>query len=362
MPETLCCVCGQPAVRKIGRRDFCEAHYKTATYHRTGVGRSLLIQLVALAVFIGLVYLGVQVLQPVFSATSLLVTGVILAIIPAAIWLSFFYQLDRLEPDPKGYVLGVAVLGGLLAGALGGGGSILTVPVLVYLLGEEPHAASGSSLMIVGLNALVGAWLHMRDGHVKLKTALMFGASGIVAAYLGGRLSQLLPSPVLLTLFALLMILVAALMLRGTKVAPNGADKTRKAEETNGRVSDLHWPRVLAGGIAVGFLTGFLGVGGGFLIVPALVLLLSMDMRDAVGSSLIVIAINSGAGLLGHLTDSSLNWTLIAPLATGGFVGLLLGTRIANKLPAPLLRQGFAAFVILLGVTLLAINLPIVIT
>ena len=119
MPETLCCVCGQPAVRKIGRRDFCEAHYKTATYNRAGVGRSLLIQLVALAVFIGLVYLGVQVLQPVFSATSLLVTGVILAIIPAAIWLSFFYQLDRLEPDPKGYVLGVAVLGGLLAGALG---------------------------------------------------------------------------------------------------------------------------------------------------------------------------------------------------------------------------------------------------
>ena len=119
MPETLCCVCGRPAVRKIGRRDFCEEHYKTATYNRAGVGRSLLIQLVALAVFVGLVYAGVQVLRPVFSATSLLVTGVVLAVIPAAIWLSFFYRLDRLEPDPKGYVLGVAVLGGLLAGALG---------------------------------------------------------------------------------------------------------------------------------------------------------------------------------------------------------------------------------------------------
>ena len=257
--------------------------------------------------------------------------------------------------------ISLGVLIGLALGALGGGGSILTVPALVYLLGEDPHAAIGSSLVIVGLNALVGAWLHMRDGHVKLKTALLFGASGIVAAYLGGRLSQLLPSPVLLTLFALLMIVVAALMLRGTKEAPNGADGRGSVEETSGQVPDFKWPRVLAGGLAVGFLTGFLGVGGGFLIVPALVLLLSMDMRDAVSSSLIVIAINSGAGLLGHLSDSSLNWTLIAPLAAGGFVGLLVGTRVASKLPARMLRQGFAVFVILLGVTLLIINLPAVI-
>lgn len=261
--------------------------------------------------------------------------------------------------------ISLGVLIGLALGALGGGGSILTVSALVYLLGEDPHAAIGSSLVIVGLNALVGAWLHMRDGHVKLKTALLFGASGIVAAYLGGRLSQLLPSPLLLTLFALLMIVVAALMLSGTKVkvAPNRADGRGRdsVEETSRQVPDLHWPRVLAGGIAVGFLTGFLGVGGGFLIVPALVLLLGMDMRDAVGSSLIVIAINSGAALLGHLSDSSLNWTLIAPLAAGGFVGLLVGTRVASKLPARLLRQGFAVFVILLGVTLLVINLPAVI-
>ena len=101
MPDTLCCVCGRPAAKTIGRRGFCEEHYQAATRHRSGVERSLLIQFAALAVFVALVYAGVQVLQPVFSATSLLVTGVVLAVIPAAIWLSFFYRLDRLEPDPK---------------------------------------------------------------------------------------------------------------------------------------------------------------------------------------------------------------------------------------------------------------------
>jgi protease PrsW len=120
MPEMLCCVCDrQPAVRTIGRRGFCEEHYQAATRARPGVWRSLIIQLAALAVFVGLVYAGVLVFRPVFTAASLLATGVVLALVPAAIWLSFFYQLDRLEPDPKGYVLGVFVLGALLAGTIG---------------------------------------------------------------------------------------------------------------------------------------------------------------------------------------------------------------------------------------------------
>ncbi len=120
MSETLCCVCNtQPAVKMIGKRPFCEQHYRAATYARPGVWRALIIQLVALGVYVGLVYAGVQVLQPVFTATSLLVTGVVLAIIPALIWLGFFYQQDRVEPDPKGYVLGVFALGALLAAGVG---------------------------------------------------------------------------------------------------------------------------------------------------------------------------------------------------------------------------------------------------
>ncbi|MBK9714811.1 MAG: sulfite exporter TauE/SafE family protein [Kouleothrix sp.] len=237
---------------------------------------------------------------------------------------------------------------GLALGTLGGGGSILTVPALVYLLGQNPHGAVGSSLVIVGANALLGAWLHQRAGHVRLRAALLFGVAGIAAAFGGARLSRLLPGPALLILFALLMLVIALVMLRG---------QARAAAESP-RIAPVWW-RVLLGGVGVGFLTGFLGVGGGFLIVPALVLLLGMDMRDAVGSSLVVIAINSAAGLLGHLGDGGLNWWLIGLLLSGGVPGLLLGARLARRLPAARLRQGFAIFVVLLGVALLAINLPL---
>jgi len=242
----------------------------------------------------------------------------------------------------------IGALIGLALGTLGGGGSILTVPALVYLLGQDPHGAVGSSLMIVGMNALLGAWLHQRAGHVRLRAALLFGAAGITAAFGGARLSRLLPGPALLVLFALLMIAIAVLMLRG---------KTTQIAAEH-RAAPVWW-RVLLGGVAVGFLTGFLGVGGGFLIVPALVLLLGMDMRDAVGSSLVVIAINSAAGILGHLGDGGLNWWLIGLLLGGGVPGLLLGARLARRLPTTRLRQGFALFVVLLGVTLLLINLSL---
>jgi uncharacterized membrane protein YfcA len=238
---------------------------------------------------------------------------------------------------------------GLALGTLGGGGSILTVPALVYVLGQNPHGAVGSSLVIVGTNALLGAWLHQRAGHLRLRAALLFGAVGIAAAYGGARLSQLLSGPMLLVLFAVLMIVIAALMLRKGTSNPLHAG-----------TAPLVWWRVLLGGVAVGFLTGFLGVGGGFLIVPVLVLLLRMDMRDAVGSSLLIIAINSAAGLLGHLGDGGLNWWLIGLLLAGGVPGLLVGARLARQLPVARLRQGFAIFVVLLGAALLAINLPLI--
>jgi uncharacterized protein len=241
------------------------------------------------------------------------------------------------------------VLGGLIGlslGMLGGGGSILTVPALVYVLGQDPHAAVSASLIIVGLNAVTGAWFHRRAGHVRLKAAALFGGVGLAAAFLGARLSKLLPSALLLVLFALLMVAVAVLMLRGSALKPAAT-----------AIAPVWW-KVLIGGLSVGFLTGFLGVGGGFLIVPALVLLLRMDMRDAVGSSLVVIALNSAAGVLGHLGESGVSWLIIGLLLAGGLPGLLFGTRLAQRLPVARLRQGFAVLVILLGATLLAVNLP----
>jgi uncharacterized membrane protein YfcA len=233
-------------------------------------------------------------------------------------------------------------------GMLGGGGSILTVPILVYVLHLNPHTAIAASLLIVGANALMGAAMHYRDGHVKLKPALTFGALGIAAAFIGAQASKLVSGPVLLTLFALLMLVIAAMML------------SRRRESAKPSVPAVAaWWRIALGGVGVGFLTGFLGVGGGFLVVPALVFLLGMEMRDAVGSSLVVIALNSAAGVAGHLNDGAFPWGLILFFVLAGVAGLLVGLQITRRISAERLRQAFAGFVIALGVTLLAINLPL---
>lgn len=247
-------------------------------------------------------------------------------------------------------ILLAAVIGaliGLSLGMLGGGGSILTVPALVYILGQDAHAAVSASLVIVGLNALTGAWLHQRAGNVRLRSALFFGGTGLLAAFAGARLSTLLSGAVLLVLFALLMLVVATMMLRGAASASVAVHD-----------APLVWWKLLLGGTAVGFLTGFLGVGGGFLIVPALVLVLGMSMLEAGGSSLVVIAINSTAGLLGHLGETGVSWLIVGVLLAGGLPGLFMGTRLARRLPVTRLRQGFAVLVIVLSVTLLAINIP----
>ena len=240
-------------------------------------------------------------------------------------------------------VLGALI--GVALGMLGGGGSILTVPMLVYLLRLDARIAVATSLVIVGVNALAGAGMHWRERHVKLNQALLFGAYGIPAAYVGARLSRFLSGPVLLVLFAVLMLVVAALMLR---------DGTKPARQ-RGTAS---WWRVLLGGLGVGFLTGFLGVGGGFLIVPALVLLVGMEMADAVGSSLVVIALNSAAGLLGHLSDGALPWTLIGIFVIAGLIGLHVGAWSTRWISPGRLRQSFAVFVVALALVLLAINVP----
>ncbi len=246
-------------------------------------------------------------------------------------------------------VLGLVI--GLALGMLGGGGSILTVPILVYILRQDPHMAVATSLVIVGVNALIGAGFHWRDGHVRIRQALIFSAYGIPVAYIGARLSKLLSGPVLLVLFALLMLVIAGLMIR--RGGQTGA--------VDGGQAGVAWWHVLLGGVGVGFLTGFLGVGGGFLIVPALVLLVGMKMADAVGSSLLVIALNSAAGLAGHFNDGALPRLLIAVFLAAGLVGLWLGSLLTRKLSADRLRQSFAVFVVVLALVLLGINMPAVV-
>ncbi|MCS7055694.1 MAG: sulfite exporter TauE/SafE family protein [Thermoflexales bacterium] len=237
--------------------------------------------------------------------------------------------------------LGFAI--GLSLGLLGGGGSILTVPALVYVMGYHPGAAVTASLAIVGVNSLSGVLVHRRQGTLNWQVALVFGGVGMITAYFAARLSHSFPPLVLMMAFALLMLVVGGMMLRG-----------RRAGSAQGEPRGL--ATTLAAGAGVGLLTGFLGVGGGFLIVPALVMLVGLPMPVAVGTSLLVIAMNSLSGLLGHLNGAALDWQLIALFATAGIAGAFVGSKLTRLIHPDRLRQAFGIFVILLAIYLLYDN------
>jgi uncharacterized membrane protein YfcA len=238
--------------------------------------------------------------------------------------------------------LALSLLIGLSLGLLGGGGSILAVPVLVYVARVEVHAAIGMSLAVVGTTALVGGVAQARAGRASVKAALLLGAAGMAGAPLGAQGTHLLPGRVLLILFAGLMLAVGALMLRPRR--PGSADRPAA-------------PGVLlVAGFGLGLLTGFIGVGGGFLIVPALTLLGGLPIHVAVGSSLLVIAANSASGLAGHLRAGGLPLGLTAAFTAAAAGGALAGVRLASGLDPSRLRRVFAVFVIAVGLLLLAKN------
>lgn len=247
-----------------------------------------------------------------------------------------------------GVTLVFGAIVGLALGLVGGGGSILTVPILVYALGESVHLATGTSLAIVGANALIGAWDHARFGRVRLPVALTFGGSGIAGALGGSWLNHLVPGRVILLGFALLMLAAAGAMARVR------FDTPQLRREHTGLSA-----RVVTAGLAVGLLTGFFGVGGGFLIVPALVLALGLPMREAVGTSLVVIAINSAAALAAHLRYGGVDLGVTALFIAGGAVGSILGSRFAGRLDERRLRLGFAGMVALVALYILTRTLLI---
>jgi uncharacterized membrane protein YfcA len=236
----------------------------------------------------------------------------------------------------------LSVLIGLSLGLLGGGGSILAVPVLVYVARIDTHAAIGMSLAVVGSTALVGGLVHRHSGQVDLRAVGLFGGPGMLGAVLGARATHLFPSRVLMLAFAGLMLVVGGLMLRG---------RPRPAAEA-GR----HPLAVPAAGLGVGVLTGFLGVGGGFLIVPALVMLGGLPMHTAVGTSLLVIALSSAAGVAGHVGRDALPLGLSVAFTAAAVAGALVGARLALRLEPQRLRRAFAVFVVLVGLALLVRN------
>ena len=248
------------------------------------------------------------------------------------------------------FILGLllsAVIG-LSLGLIGGGGSIVTVPVLVYVLGVEVHAAVGMSLAVVGATSLVGSFLHYRRGAVRLKAGLIFGAVGVVGAFVGSPLTRLLSPSALMMVFATLMLVIAVLMLRRKSNA--GSVKIESA----GQILSV-W-KALSAGFGVGILTGFLGVGGGFLIVPALVMFGGLGMKEAIGTSLFVIFLNCVAGLVGHASQNGFDWSLTALVTVLAVTGTIFGTLLSHRVAASKLQKGFAVFVLAVAVFLMAKN------
>ncbi len=237
---------------------------------------------------------------------------------------------------------------GVCLGLLGGGGSILTVPILVYVLGVEPHVAVATALVVVGVTAITGTIGHARAGRVRWMTALVFGAAGMVGAYPGGLLARYLSPGTLLGAFALLMFITALAMLRGAR-APREGDSTR-----------LPLVMLIVDGLIVGAITGLLGAGGGFLVVPALVLFGRVPMDAAVGTSLVVIVLKSAAALGGHLAHVNLDWRLAAIITTAAVMGSFVGSALVSRVSAARLRRVFAWFVLSMATFMLAQQTPLV--
>lgn len=241
---------------------------------------------------------------------------------------------------PIELLLGFAI--GVTLGLFGGGGSILTVPALVYVMGNEPRAAVTASLAIVGLNSLSGMWLRRSQGGVNWRVAASFGVAGMLASFATSQISKQFAGSTLLIAFAVLMLAVGASML------------LLRPPQPRAQIAALS-PGVLLAGAGVGALTGMLGVGGGFLIVPALVMIVGLPMRQAIGTSLMVIAMNSLAGLLGHFGET-IDVASIAAFAAAGIAGTLAGTRLATRIEPDRLRRYFAMFIVGLALVLLYDN------
>lgn len=267
-------------------------------------------------------------------------------------------------------LLVTALLVGLALGALGGGGSILAVPALVYLGGQVPSAATTGSLVIVGTTALVGVAPHLRAGRVRLGQGVLFGLLGVAGSAAGSRLSVTVDPDVLLAAFAGLMLLVAAVMTRRRRAArrAGGAvpDVSIVSPEGPGagagaraRLGVRGVAVLVAAATAVGLLTGFFGVGGGFAVVPALVLALRLPMPVAVGTSLVVIALNSASALVSRWGQPmDLDWTVLGTFTGVAVVGSLLGARLVGRARPARLEVAFAVLLVLVALYTAARSLP----
>jgi len=247
-------------------------------------------------------------------------------------------------------LLGACAIG-LSLGLMGSGGSILTVPVLVYLVDQPEKVAIAGSLIIVGAIALLGSLPYMRQKLVDWNTVWLFGIPGMIGTYAGAWLSSYLTGIMQLAIFAGVMLLASYFMLKPKKDLESQSDHQR------------HIFKIVLDGLIVGIVTGIVGVGGGFLIVPALVLLGGLTMRVAIATSLVIIALKSFSGFVKYLdvlekTGLSLDWKVIGIMIVVGGLGSTIGNKIANKVPQDKLKKMFGIFLIIMGIYILYRSLP----
>lgn len=248
--------------------------------------------------------------------------------------------------SPLGFLIGLSL------GALGGGGSILAVPVLVYVVGQTPKQATASSLVLVSMTSLVGIVPHWRAGRVRVGAGVAFGLAGIGGSLLGTRINRSLDPDVLLLGFSMLMLVAAAAMWRNAqrraRAQAGAGEPADPVRHTANRAATV--AKVLAAGTLVGLLTGLFGVGGGFVIVPALVLALGFAMPQAVGTSLLVIIINSMMALAARWGGGGIEWDVIAPFAIASLAGVLVGSRIAGRSDSTTLQRWFVGLMVAVAV------------
>lgn len=259
-----------------------------------------------------------------------------------------------------------AILMGLSLGLIGGGGSILTVPILVYLFQVDAVLATAYSLFIVGLTSLVGSFSHIKLGNIHWRTAIVFGIPSIISVFLtrsylvpripdpiltfgqdpsGGASMVITKSVGLLLLFAVIMVMAAYSMIKPTK---KPAADGLQANENN--EPQFNYPLILAEGAIVGVVTGLVGAGGGFLIIPALVLLAKLPMKKAVGTSLMIIAAKSLIGFVGDMRgDEVIDWSFLGIFSSIAVVGILLGSWLSKRIPGEKLKPAFGWFVLVMG-------------
>lgn len=255
-----------------------------------------------------------------------------------------------------------AIIMGLSLGLIGGGGSILTVPILVYLFSVDAVLATAYSLFIVGLTSLIGSLSHMRLGNIHWRTAIVFGVPSIVSVFLTrAYLVPAIPSHLfslgnlsldkstgLLLLFAIIMLLASYSMIK----------KNKAKESLKNELVAFNYPLILAEGLVVGTITGLVGAGGGFLIIPALVLLAKLPMKKAVGTSLIIIAAKSLIGFVGDLQgDEIIDWGFLLTFSAIAVVGIMLGSSLSKNVSGDKLKPAFGWFVLLMGTYIIASEL-----